>query len=107
MQPDNLLVVRSGLFDTECLVDCTDNGSEIGRMIILNRWLRILHPHTAIPQTIAHEPDMAELPYRRRTIDSPDMNAAATGHAILSIKTGTEMLNEQRKFSGKITEMEI
>jgi len=35
------------------------------------------------------------------------VNAAATGHAILSIKTGTEMLNEQRKFSEKITEMEI
>jgi len=62
MQPDNLLVVRSGLFDTECLVDCTDNGSEIGRMIILNRWLRFLHPDTAIPQTIAYEQDMAELP---------------------------------------------
>ncbi len=106
MQPDNLVVVRSGLFDTECLVDCTGNESEISRIIILNRWLRFLLPDTAVPQTIAYEPDLVELPYRRRTIDSPDMNAA-TGHAILSVKTGTQMLNEQRKFSGKITEMEI
>lgn len=107
MQPDNLLMVRSGLFDTECLVYCTGNGSEISRMIILNRWLRFLIPDTAVPQTIAYEPDAVELPYRRRTIDSPDVNAAATGSTILSIKTGNEMLNEQRKFSGMIEEMEI
>ena len=107
MQPDNLLRVRSGLFDTECLVDCTGNGSEISRMIILNHWLRFLLPDTAVPQTITYEPDAVELPYRRRTIDSPDMNAAATGSTIMSVKTGTQMLNEQRKFSGMIKEMEI
>lgn len=64
MQPDNRLMERSGLFDAECLFDRSGNDSDIGRMFLIYRWLRV------------HQTD----PPRKGTISGGKGHSESTGH---------------------------
>ncbi len=106
MEPNNRWIVRSGLFDNECLAEFNGNAAAISRMIIINRTLQVLPAEPSNPQTIADEPYAENFLYSTRSIDSPDMNPSAHGPALPSDKTGAHGLIGQKNPGGiiKITE---
>ena len=96
MQPDNRLMERSGLFDTECLADFTGNDAAISRLILINRWLQVLPADPPCPQTIAKEPDAVNLPDVLENNHSSYKNPSPPDPAFLFVKTGAHALVEQR-----------
>ena len=101
MEPDNRWIVRSELFDSDCLAEFTGNDAAISRMIIINRGLQVLPADLPCPKTITDEPDTEDFLYRRRTIDSPKKNPSPPDPAFLLVKTRSFVSIEQGKISGK------
>ena len=103
MEPDNRWIVRSGLFDSECLAEFTGNAAAISRMIIINRTLQVLPAEPSNPQISTDEPDAENFLHCKRSIDSPDLNPSAHGPALPSEKTGAHGLIGQKNTGGIIT----